>query len=160
MGQEMDLPIVYSDASIIVVDKPSGLLTVSGRGPMNQVNLAAQVQRLFADALVVHRLDRDTSGLVVMARGCEISAAIVPAVRTAIGRETLHRDCRRGVRKRHSVESNCRFARILNARRGIASIMRSAGRPSPIGESLPATRLERDWSWCPTRVVRTNCAFI
>ena len=38
---------------------------------MNQVNLAAQIQRRFPDALVVHRLDRDTSGLVVMARGCE-----------------------------------------------------------------------------------------
>jgi tRNA pseudouridine32 synthase/23S rRNA pseudouridine746 synthase len=67
----MDLPIVYSDASIIVLDKPAGLLTVSGRGSKNQVNLAAQVQRCFADALVVHRLDRDTSGLVIMARGCE-----------------------------------------------------------------------------------------
>jgi tRNA pseudouridine32 synthase/23S rRNA pseudouridine746 synthase len=67
----MDLPIVYSDASVIVLDKPTGLLTVPGRGPMNQVNLAAQVQRRFPDALVVHRLDRDTSGLVVMARGYE-----------------------------------------------------------------------------------------
>jgi tRNA pseudouridine32 synthase/23S rRNA pseudouridine746 synthase len=67
----MNLAIVYSDASVIVLDKPAGLLTVSGRGPMNQVNLATQVQRLFANALVVHRIDRDTSGLIVMARGCE-----------------------------------------------------------------------------------------
>ncbi len=67
----MDLPVIHSDPSIIVLNKPSGLLTVAGRGPANQVNLASIVQGHFPDALVVHRLDRDTSGLIIMGRGVE-----------------------------------------------------------------------------------------
>jgi tRNA pseudouridine32 synthase / 23S rRNA pseudouridine746 synthase len=51
-----------------VLDKPSGLLAVPGRGPENQDNLAGRVQQVYPEALVVHRLDRDTSGILVMAR--------------------------------------------------------------------------------------------
>jgi tRNA pseudouridine32 synthase / 23S rRNA pseudouridine746 synthase len=67
----MRIQVIYSDDSIVVFDKPPGLLTVPGRGPANRVNLAEQVRRSFPDALVVHRLDRDTSGLLVMARGLD-----------------------------------------------------------------------------------------
>jgi tRNA pseudouridine32 synthase/23S rRNA pseudouridine746 synthase len=67
----MTFRIIYLDDAIIILDKPAGLLAVPGRGPENQVNLASQVQELYPDALVVHRLDRDTSGLMVMARGEE-----------------------------------------------------------------------------------------
>jgi tRNA pseudouridine32 synthase/23S rRNA pseudouridine746 synthase len=52
-----------------VIDKPSGLLAVPGRGPDKQDCLAARVQARYPDALVVHRLDMATSGLMVMARG-------------------------------------------------------------------------------------------
>jgi tRNA pseudouridine32 synthase / 23S rRNA pseudouridine746 synthase len=67
----MGYAIVDSDASIVVLDKPSGLLTVPGLGTANQTNLFSMVHADFPDALVVHRLDRDTSGLIVMARGVE-----------------------------------------------------------------------------------------
>ena len=60
---------VYVDDSLLVVDKPSGLLAVPGRGPGKQDCLSARVQVHYPDALVVHRLDMDTSGLMVMARG-------------------------------------------------------------------------------------------
>lgn len=60
---------VYVDDSLLVVDKPSGLLAVPGRGPGKQDCLSARVQAHYPDALVVHRLDMDTSGLMVMARG-------------------------------------------------------------------------------------------
>lgn len=60
---------VYVDEVLIVLDKPAGLLTVPGRGPDKADCLAARVQARYPDALVVHRLDMDTSGLVVMARG-------------------------------------------------------------------------------------------
>lgn len=63
------LDIVHVDEHLLVVDKPSGLLSVPGRGERMADCLAARVQRKFADALVVHRLDMDTSGLVLMARG-------------------------------------------------------------------------------------------
>jgi tRNA pseudouridine32 synthase / 23S rRNA pseudouridine746 synthase len=68
MRPKMSLRIVYTDEWLIVLDKPSGLLAVPGLGPENQDNLAGQVQQLYPGALVVHRLDRDTSGLIIFAR--------------------------------------------------------------------------------------------
>ncbi len=52
-------------------DKPSGLLAVPGRGPDKQDCLSARAQAAYPDALVVHRLDMATSGIVVMGRGLE-----------------------------------------------------------------------------------------
>lgn len=66
---EPSIDVVYVDEAIVVLDKPSGLLSVPGRGPHKQDCLSARVQAQFADALVVHRLDMSTSGLIVMARG-------------------------------------------------------------------------------------------
>ncbi|MES2101554.1 MAG: pseudouridine synthase [Pseudomonadota bacterium] len=60
---------VHVDAHCIVAVKPSGLLSVPGRGAHGQDCLAARVQTGFADALVVHRLDMSTSGLMLFARG-------------------------------------------------------------------------------------------
>ena len=59
--------IVFQDDHLLVLDKPSGLLAVPGRGPELQDCLSARVQATCPSALVVHRLDRDTSGLMVMA---------------------------------------------------------------------------------------------
>jgi tRNA pseudouridine32 synthase/23S rRNA pseudouridine746 synthase len=59
--------IVFQDDQLLVLNKPSGLLAVPGRGPDLQDCLSARVQRQFPEARVVHRLDRDTSGLLVMA---------------------------------------------------------------------------------------------
>ena len=66
------LCIIYSDDSLLVANKPAGLLAVPGRGADKQDCLASRVQNEFADALVVHRLDMGTSGLVVFGRGAEM----------------------------------------------------------------------------------------
>ncbi|RZI82189.1 MAG: RluA family pseudouridine synthase [Rubrivivax sp.] len=66
------LGVVFSDEHLVVVDKPAGLLSVPGRGERMADCLAVRVQRVFPDAMVVHRLDMDTSGLLVMARGADI----------------------------------------------------------------------------------------
>jgi len=65
----LPLDVVFADDAIVVLHKPSGLLTVPGRGPDKTDCLSKRVQARYPDALIVHRLDRDTSGLVVMARG-------------------------------------------------------------------------------------------
>lgn len=62
---------IHTDEHLLVLNKPSGLLSVPGRGPDKQDCLASRVQALYPEALVVHRLDQDTSGLLVMARGIE-----------------------------------------------------------------------------------------
>ncbi|WP_045475662.1 RluA family pseudouridine synthase [Serpentinimonas barnesii] len=63
--------VVHADAALVVLNKPAGLLSVPGKGPDNADCLSARVQALYPDALVVHRLDMATSGLLVMARGRE-----------------------------------------------------------------------------------------
>lgn len=68
--------LLYVDDHLLVLNKPSGLLSVPGRGPDKQDCLSARVQRRFPDALIVHRLDMQTSGLLAMARGIEAQRAI------------------------------------------------------------------------------------
>ncbi|HZT56255.1 MAG TPA: pseudouridine synthase [Burkholderiaceae bacterium] len=70
---------VHVDAHCIVAVKPSGLLAVPGRGAHGQDCLAARVQAGFADALVVHRLDMSTSGLMLFARGAPSQRALSSA---------------------------------------------------------------------------------
>jgi tRNA pseudouridine32 synthase/23S rRNA pseudouridine746 synthase len=67
---------IYEDEHLLVFEKPSGLLSVPGRGPEKQDCLSKRVQDIYTDALVVHRLDQDTSGLIVMARGIEAQRRI------------------------------------------------------------------------------------
>ena len=62
---------LHQDEHLLVLEKPSGLLSVPGRGPDKQDCLAKRVQAICPEALVVHRLDQDTSGLLLMARGPE-----------------------------------------------------------------------------------------
>ncbi|MBI3432634.1 MAG: RluA family pseudouridine synthase [Hydrogenophilales bacterium] len=70
---------LYADDAVLVLDKPSGLLAVPGRGPDKQDCLAARVQARYPDALIVHRLDMATSGLMVMARGPAAQRALSKA---------------------------------------------------------------------------------
>ena len=67
----MPFNLVFSDDALFVLDKPSGLLSVPGKGADKQDCLSSRVQAEYADALVVHRLDMATSGLILMARDAE-----------------------------------------------------------------------------------------
>jgi tRNA pseudouridine32 synthase/23S rRNA pseudouridine746 synthase len=70
------IDVVYRDDHLLVLNKPSGLLAVPGRGADLQDCLSARVQAEFPSALVVHRLDRDTSGLIVMALDADSQRAL------------------------------------------------------------------------------------
>ena len=61
------LVILHEDAEVLLVDKPSGLLSVPGKGEHLADCLIARVQAVFPEALLVHRLDRDTSGVMIFA---------------------------------------------------------------------------------------------
>ena len=65
----LPVPLLHVDDHCIVAVKPAGLLSVPGRGAERSDCLAARIRACHADALVVHRLDMATSGLVVLARG-------------------------------------------------------------------------------------------
>lgn len=72
----MSVALAYSDDALLVADKPAGMLAVPGRGPEKQDCLATRVQRSFSDALIVHRLDMATSGLLIFARGTTMQRAL------------------------------------------------------------------------------------
>ena len=66
------LELIYRDDTLLVVNKPAGLLSVPGRGADKQDSLSSRIQQEFPDALIVHRLDMATSGLMLFARGTEM----------------------------------------------------------------------------------------
>ena len=63
------MQILYQDESLVLVNKPAGLLSVPGRGVDKSDCAATRITAIFADALVVHRLDMATSGLLLFGRG-------------------------------------------------------------------------------------------
>lgn len=65
------LTIIHEDPDFVVVDKPGGLLSVPGKGEANQDCVVSRLKEMYPDCIEfpsVHRLDQDTSGLIVMAR--------------------------------------------------------------------------------------------
>ena len=64
-----DISCLHADAALLVLDKPAGLLSVPGRGDDKQDCAAARARAQWPDALIVHRLDMATSGLLLLARG-------------------------------------------------------------------------------------------
>lgn len=73
------LPIIHLDEAMAVVDKPSGLLSVPGRLPQHKDSMISRLQVELPDALTVHRLDMDTSGLMVFARGADVHRTLSKA---------------------------------------------------------------------------------
>ena len=75
-----DLPLnlrcLHADDALLVLVKPAGLLSVPGRGADKQDCASARAQQQWPGALVVHRLDMATSGLLLMARTPEVQRAL------------------------------------------------------------------------------------
>jgi tRNA pseudouridine32 synthase/23S rRNA pseudouridine746 synthase len=64
---DVPLSILHADHQILLVDKPAGLLSVPGKGEHLADCLIARIQAVYPEVLLVHRLDRDTSGVMVFA---------------------------------------------------------------------------------------------
>lgn len=62
-----EIEIIYQDDAILLVSKPSGLLTLSGKNPLNLDSVHHRLVQQFPSALMIHRLDLGTSGLLVVA---------------------------------------------------------------------------------------------
>jgi tRNA pseudouridine32 synthase/23S rRNA pseudouridine746 synthase len=73
---QQELSLLHVSEQLLIIDKPSGLLTVPGRGNDKSDCLLSRVQARFPDALIVHRLDMATSGIVVMGRGPRYQRAL------------------------------------------------------------------------------------
>ncbi len=81
------LEIVHHDHLLLAVNKPAGLLSVPGKGAHLADCLMARVQAAFPEALLVHRLDRDTSGVMVF--------ALAPAAQRHLGLQFEKRQTRK-----------------------------------------------------------------
>ncbi len=64
--EHLEIPIVYEDDAIVVVDKPSGLLSTPGR--IEQYSVETVMQQRYPEAIIAHRLDMGTSGLLIVAK--------------------------------------------------------------------------------------------
>jgi tRNA pseudouridine32 synthase/23S rRNA pseudouridine746 synthase len=67
-----DFDLIYEDSAMLVFNKPSGLLSVPGKGPEKADCLRTRVQQVYPEALTVHRLDMSTSGILLMARSAAL----------------------------------------------------------------------------------------
>ncbi|WP_343562722.1 pseudouridine synthase [Kiloniella sp. b19] len=70
------MDILFADDCLVIVRKPSGLLSVPGRAEDNKDSVALRLAEIYPDVLTVHRLDMDTSGLMVFARSKDIHRAL------------------------------------------------------------------------------------
>lgn len=119
------IDVVYADASLLVLNKPSGLLSVPGRGEDKQDCLSSRVQRLYSDALIVHRLDMATSGLMLMARGIDMQRALS----SLFERREVHK----------------RYLAVVDGRLAPA--------PTPDGWGLIDLPIVADWPRRPLRII-------
>ncbi|HCK7280251.1 TPA: RluA family pseudouridine synthase [Enterobacter roggenkampii] len=71
-----DIQILWQDEHLLLIDKPSGLLSLSGKHPQNLDSVHYRLVQAFPGCTLVHRLDFGTSGLMVVARNKTINAAL------------------------------------------------------------------------------------
>ncbi|NND71287.1 MAG: RluA family pseudouridine synthase [Rhodothermales bacterium] len=69
--KKLRLPIVYSDDDVLVIEKPAGILSIPDRYDPKQPHIRSVISSKYKDTLVVHRLDRDTSGIMVLAQNAD-----------------------------------------------------------------------------------------
>jgi RluA family pseudouridine synthase len=74
-----DIPVLYADDSLLAVDKPSGLLSIPDRYDPEAPVAVNELRSSWGKLLVVHRLDKDTSGVLIFARGSDAHKALSEA---------------------------------------------------------------------------------
>ncbi|MDK9605976.1 RluA family pseudouridine synthase [Lelliottia wanjuensis] len=70
------IEIVSQDEHLVLINKPAGLLSLSGKNPQNLDSVHHRLVKIFPGCTLVHRLDFGTSGLMVVARNKAINAAL------------------------------------------------------------------------------------
>nr|WP_081248453.1 DUF2058 family protein [Enterobacter ludwigii] len=88
-----EIEILWQDEHLVLINKPSGLLSLSGKNPQNRDSVHYRLVQTFPGCTLVHRLDFGTSGLMVIARNKAINAAL------------CHQFSQRAVRKVYSALS-------------------------------------------------------
>lgn len=150
---------VYEDEHLLVVNKPSGLLTVPGRSTALQDCVVSRLRARYPDAtgpLVVHRLDMDTSGLLLVAKTLEVAKALqrLFSLREV---EKHYVACWMAKLWASRGALPCRCASMSTT--GPATFMTpcSVSRPTPNGGSSCVSQGARGCASRPTRAARISC---
>ncbi|MFT6033176.1 MAG: tRNA pseudouridine32 synthase/23S rRNA pseudouridine746 synthase, partial [Arenicella sp.] len=69
-----EIGILFEDEDLLVIEKPSGLLSLSGRNPLNKDSVHDRLFKQYAGVAMVHRLDIGTSGLMILARNKAVNS--------------------------------------------------------------------------------------
>lgn len=69
-----EIKVLYEDSSMLMIAKPSGLLSLSGRNPLNKDSVHYRLVQQFPSAILVHRLDFGTSGIMLVALNKAVTA--------------------------------------------------------------------------------------
>jgi len=112
--------VLYADAALLVAVKPAGLLSVPGRGDAKQDCLIARLQRDYPDVRIVHRLDQDTSGLLVVARAAGVHRELSRQFHDREVEKPMRRWCW-AVRSATPAASTCPCATIRRRGRAMSS---------------------------------------
>lgn len=89
-----DIPVLYADRHLLVVNKPTLLLSVPGRAEDNKDSLILRLQQNgYSEALIVHRLDWETTGLMVIARSPRVHAELSRMFRERQVQRSYHALC-------------------------------------------------------------------
>jgi len=71
-----DIEVIHKNESFVLISKPSGLLSLSGKNPLNHDSVHSRLKKLFPTATLVHRLDFGTSGIMIVALNKQVNANI------------------------------------------------------------------------------------
>lgn len=86
----LDIPVLFSDDALLAVDKPSGVLSIPDRYDPDAPVAATQLRDDWGRLFVVHRLDKDTSGVLVYARNPEAHKELGSAFESRSVAKTYH----------------------------------------------------------------------
>lgn len=71
-----NIDVLYQDEHLVLINKPAGLLSLSGKNPLNLDSVHHRLVQIFPGCTLIHRLDFGTSGLMLIARNKAINAAL------------------------------------------------------------------------------------
>src|ERR1700693_1638480 len=71
-----DITILFQDEVFLLINKPSGLLSLSGKNPLNLDSVHYRLVQQFPTAMLLHRLDFGTSGVLIVALNKAVAADI------------------------------------------------------------------------------------
>ena len=63
--------LLYEDDDLIAINKPSGILSIEDGYDRNKFNLRSALKKIYGSIWTVHRLDKDTSGVIIFAKNME-----------------------------------------------------------------------------------------